>query len=174
MQIILLQRFLQKFFLDFAVPLSRTSSAVCASLVIVFLMGCIPEATTIKKTTPPVTSTGNINPPPAAPPPNDNPDTATVCPSGSEPARPELRSCCRENNWGKACDGGCWAEGVGEKLSRMCNAGQSSSKGNDCAQSPSKSQTSQWCAFHYNRRYCGVSDADWIQTCKSATAPSQK
>ncbi|MFZ9520837.1 MAG: hypothetical protein ACO3A4_10195 [Silvanigrellaceae bacterium] len=93
-----------------------------------------------------------------------NPGSA--CPAGSEPATPDLRDCCRTRNWGKACDGGCWAAGVGEKLAQMCNG--KASAGNDCSQSPDKSKTSEWCNFHYNRRYCGISDSDWLATCKSS------
>lgn len=90
------------------------------------------------------------------------------CPAGSESAKAELRDCCRTRNWGKACDGGCWAAGVGEKLAQMCNG--SKSAGNDCAQSPDKSKSGEWCNFHYNRRYCGISDSEWLATCKSSSA----
>jgi hypothetical protein len=90
------------------------------------------------------------------------------CPAGSEPAKAELRECCRTRNWGKACDGGCWAAGVGEKLAQMCNGAKSA--GNDCGSSPARTQTREWCNFHFNRRYCGISDAEWVQTCTPAAA----
>lgn len=92
--------------------------------------------------------------------------SALDCPSGSEAALPELRNCCRQRNWGQACDGDCWAAGVGEKLKQMCNASQASAS--DCAQTPAKSKINEWCAFHYNRRYCGVSDADWVKSCSAS------
>lgn len=140
-------------------------------LVLAGVCGCVPQGGDMRAVQKPA-------PAPAASPVSTPRATATTtttttvgapaqtggCPSGSEPAVPELRSCCKARNWGEACDGGCWQAGVGAKLQQMCNNAQPSS--NDCAQSPDKTQKKEWCSFHFNRRYCGISDAVWLQTCK--------
>jgi hypothetical protein len=92
------------------------------------------------------------------------------CGAGREAATPELRDCCRQQRWGDACNGPCWDAGAAEKLRRVCVAGQTPSEPvKDCGQSPARENTQAWCDFHVNRRYCGVSDADWLKACRPQT-----
>lgn len=150
--------------------LTQRSSLISAFFVaLVTLISCVPQGGTVKPVDKPALSVRNPTAPAAAPgaPQTVNTNPATGCPAGSEAAIPELRNCCRERNWGKACDGGCWQAGVGEKLSQMCNGNKTAAS--DCSQSPAKTNTSEWCSFHYNRRYCGVSDSEWISTCKTGS-----
>jgi hypothetical protein len=147
-----------------------------SQLAFLLVIACIPkggEVRTVQKPRPAITA--SATPPNSNAPglPSSSSQTATGCKEGSEPARPELRACCKERNWGQACDGGCWAEGVGEKLNRMCNAEKTPTS--DCGNSPAKSQLTEWCKFHFNRRYCGVPDSEWISACKNdgaAAAPA--
>lgn len=136
--------------------------------LLLLFFACTPKGGDIRTVQKPVPAVTASVIPPGTPAPRvtgSSPQTAAGCREGSEPAIPELRACCRERNWGKACDGGCWAEGVGEKLSRMCNAPQASAS--DCGNSPAKAQITEWCKFHFNRRYCGVPDSEWIGACKT-------
>lgn len=135
-------------------------------IVLALFSACVQPADdlrAVKKAT--VQPTVTVIPVQTQPARNDAPAVAEgTCPAGSEPAVAELRSCCKQRNWGQACDGGCWQAGVGEKLRKACTS--SPAAGNDCASSPAKSAKSEWCSFHFNRRYCGISDADWLAHCK--------
>ncbi len=136
------------------------------------LTGCIPQGGDVRTIQRPVpAATPALTPIQADVPQVTGSPSAPLtqgCNETSEPAIPELRACCKERNWGKACDGGCWAAGVGEKLRKMCS--DSKAPSGDCANSPEKSKKTEWCSFHYNRRYCGISDSEWIATCKTAAA----
>lgn len=136
------------------------------------LTGCIPQGGDVRTIQRPVpAATPALTPIQADVPQVTGSPSAPLtqgCNESSEPAIPELRACCKERNWGKACDGGCWAAGVGEKLRKMCS--DSKAPSGDCANSPEKSKKTEWCAFHYNRRYCGISDSEWLATCKTAAA----
>jgi hypothetical protein len=150
---------------------SNSLRAVWASLAMILSMSCMPQGQDVRTIARPTAAATlsprpSPQPPPAIAPQNNQNSTIQGCPAGSESAIPELRTCCRERNWGKSCDGGCWAAGVGEKLRQMCNNSPSETK--DCGQSPAKSKVTEWCNFHYNRRYCGISDSEWVKTCTSA------
>lgn len=151
---------------------SHWTKVIVALSAAFFMMstGCTPQSGKVTPIQTPARAVQSPIPPTVAPQPvqKDNGSVTEGCPAGSEAAIPELRNCCRERNWGKACDGGCWAAGVGEKLTRMCNGTKTSTS--DCAQSPAKSKTTEWCAFHYNRRYCGISDSEWISHCKNGSS----
>lgn len=86
------------------------------------------------------------------------------CPDGSVPAVDTLKTCCSEKGWGESCNGPCWKEGVPEALAKLCQPETTPIK--DCGESPKESDTKAWCDFHHNRRYCGVSDTDWLAQCK--------
>lgn len=143
---------------------------------LLFVANCIPQQQAPSPGKPPRSA---VNPPlqttvlpvVTSTPPNQD-LTARGCPAGSEAAISELRACCRESRWGQSCDGNCWQAGVGEKLKKMC--ADKSAPVKDCDQSPDKTKTTEWCAFHFNRRYCGIPDSEWLKACKSTTAsPAQ-
>ncbi|MEY4066065.1 MAG: hypothetical protein RIR26_2273 [Pseudomonadota bacterium] len=123
--------------------------------------------------TPTASAQAPVLPAPTAPRSNSNASSdgsSGSCGAGREAATPELRDCCRQQRWGDACNGPCWDAGAAEKLRRVCVAGQTPSEPvKDCGQSPARENTQAWCDFHFNRRYCGVSDADWLKACRPQT-----
>lgn len=151
--------------MNFILRLTALLFLGCSQLI--FQAGCVPQGDVRSIQRPVPATSPSVNPTqPQLSPPTDAPQNAEGCKAGSEPATSELRSCCKQRNWGQACDGACWQEGVGAKLKKMCLG--ASGPSSDCGNSPDKSRKSEWCSFHYNRRYCGVTDADWLATCKGS------
>ncbi|NBX16806.1 MAG: hypothetical protein EBR09_05515 [Proteobacteria bacterium] len=153
--------------MNFILRLTALLSFIMAHLPA--LTGCVPQGDvrTIQRPVPAASPSVSPNKPTLSAP-VEAPQVAGGCKEGSEPAAVELRSCCKERNWGQACDGACWQEGVGAKLKKMCQG--PTAPASDCAGGPDKSKKAEWCSFHYNRRYCGVTDADWLATCKNSAS----
>lgn len=159
---------------------SRNFAFILLSLVTT-LSACearrpLPPVYSARTPTPTPTASATVPMMPGATSPRSNSNSSsdasstTSCGTGREAATPELRECCRQQRWGDACNGSCWDAGASEKLRRVCVAGQSPTEPvKDCGQSPSRENTQAWCDFHFNRRYCGISDADWLKACRPPT-----